>query len=119
MQKPLKIIGVLLVLLLLAMFLFAQGKRPFQTSDFVGKWKSSKITTPIYLHDNGEWEIKTDDGGVLQHGVWRYADKKLIWTVRLSGGILHDVNPVLSVGSVEFQISEKDGSLTTFKRLFD
>jgi hypothetical protein len=85
--------------------------------NFVGKWKSSRITTPIYLYENGEWEIKTDEGGVLQYGVWQYKDNKIMWTVHIDNQIGHDTNPVLSAIPREFQLRENDGSVTIFSKL--
>jgi hypothetical protein len=84
---------------------------------FVGKWKSSKLETPIYLHENGEWEIKTDDGAVLQFGVWQYKDKKIIWSYKVDGQIGHDANAVLSAAAREFQVQERDRTTTTFVKL--
>lgn len=85
--------------------------------DFVGKWQSSRAVTPIYMMANGEWEIRKDDGTVLQYGVWRYSDKKLIWSVGMDGRIIDDPNPVLSVERSAFQLKERDGTTTVFRRV--
>ncbi len=84
---------------------------------FVGKWKSSKLATPVYLYANGEWEIKTEEGGILQYGVWQYNDKKLTWSFKIDSRIGHDVNPVLSAAPREFRIQEGDKTTTIFTRL--
>lgn len=85
---------------------------------FVGKWKQSKLETPIYLYDNGEWEIKSEDGAVLQYGVWQYKDKKITWGFKQrDSSILRDVNPVLSATPQEFRIREVNGDTTIFTRL--
>jgi hypothetical protein len=93
------------------------GKNAIKDSSFVGKWKSSKLETPLYLYDNGEWEIKKNDGAILQYGVWRYEGKKIIWSFKAGSDIIHDVNPVLFFSSNEFQLKEKDGTITVFKKL--
>jgi hypothetical protein len=84
---------------------------------FVGKWKSTKLETPVFLYENGEWEIKTDGGAILQYGVWQYKDNKIIWTYVVHSQIGHDVNTVLSATPLEFQIKEGDGSKTVFSRI--
>ena len=85
-------------------------------ASFVGKWKSSKLTTPLYMYDNGEWEIKDDEGGILQYGVWQYQDGKIIWSIKLNGRISHETDSVLSVTPNEFQLRESSG-VTAFSRL--
>lgn len=92
------------------------GKR-MSERDFVGAWQSSRTNTPLHLAANGEWEIKTTDGAVLQFGVWRYDSKKIIWNYKQDGRILEDVNPVLSVGADEFKLKEQNGSTTVFTRI--
>jgi hypothetical protein len=84
---------------------------------FVGKWKSSRLETPLYLHENGEWEIKKDDGAVLQYGVWQYKNKTILWSFKINSTIGHDINPVLLVQPNEFHLLESDRSTTVFKRL--
>jgi hypothetical protein len=109
-----------LVLLLLAAgwlaFYLSGGKRVSER-DFVGKWQSSRLVTPLHLAANGEWEIKTDAGAVLQYGVWRYEDKKIVWTIKQGARVSDDANPVLAVAPAEFRLKERDGSTTVFKRL--
>jgi hypothetical protein len=88
---------------------------PTQES-FVGKWKSSKLETPIYLFANGEWEIKKDDGHVLQYGVWEYKEDRIIWSFKVGAQIGRDVNKVQSANAKEFRLHE-DQAITTFVRL--
>lgn len=95
----------------------AKNESLYSEKDFVGKWESSRVTTPVYLYEDGEWELKTESGEVQQYGVWLYSDNKILWTLRVDGRIHHDPNPVLSATANEFQIREKDGSVTTFRRL--
>ena len=85
--------------------------------DFVGKWQSSRAVTPIYLAANGEWEIRKDDGTVLQYGVWRYEDPRLIWSFKQGDRVIDDPTTVLSVERAAFQIRERDGATTVFRRL--
>lgn|SRR5574343_774001 len=110
-----KLVGLVLVIGLTIHFL-AGGKRA-SAHDFVGKWQSSRAVTPIYLDANGEWEIRKDDGTLLQYGVWRYEDKRLIWSIKQGERVMDDANPVLSVTPAEFQLRERDGQVTVFKRL--
>lgn len=84
---------------------------------FVGKWKSSKLATPVYLYANGEWEIKTEEGAILQYGVWEYKGKRIVWSFKVDSQIGHDVNPVLSATLREFRLLEGDKTTTTFTRL--
>lgn len=90
---------------------------PINAQQFVGKWKSSKLTTPIYLYENGEWEIKSDAGAVLQYGIWEFKANKIIWSFKFDGYVGHDPNPVLSATPREFQLRESDGKTTTFSKL--
>ena len=89
----------------------------YTQKSFVGKWKSSRATTPVYLHDNGEWEIKTDEGSILQYGVWQLKDGNIVWSFKVGTGVAHDINPVLSVTARQFKLRESDGSTTAFTRL--
>lgn len=93
------------------------GREIYEAKSFVGKWKSSKLGTPVYLYDNGEWEIKADDGSVLQYGVWELKNNKIIWSYKIGSKIGHDPNPVLSATSRDFQVQELDRTTTTFKKL--
>lgn len=105
------------MLMLVATLNGCSNPETFTENNFVGKWQSSKVTTPVYLYENGEWEIKTDDGVVLQYGVWQYSDSKIMWSVKVNGQISHDTNAVLSVTPREFQLRERDKSTTTFSKL--
>ena len=106
---------------LLAAAMLLNGCSPREAPNeqsFVGKWKSSRLeSSPLYLNNNGEWEIKLDDGKVLQYGVWEYKDKKIIWSHKIDGDIRHEANPVLSLSSKGFRVQEVDGSTTFFERL--
>ncbi len=109
-----------LTLLFVVAFAFygCSSRETITEKNFVGKWQSSKLVTPVYLYANGDWEIKLDDGAILQYGVWQYKDKKIIWSFKqIDSHILHDVNPVLSATPQEFRVQENDRSITIFKRL--
>ena len=82
-----------------------------------GKWQSSRSTTPLHLYSNGEWEIRQDNGVVLQYGLWEYAGKQLVWTVKQGEEINRDINPVISLKPDAFALRENDQSITSFKRL--
>ena len=84
---------------------------------FIGKWQSSRMETPLYLHENSDWEIKKDDGTIVQYGIWEYKDKKIIWSYKVDSRIGHDVNHVLTVTPGKFQLLESDQTLTSFNRL--
>jgi hypothetical protein len=84
---------------------------------FVGKWKSSKLMTPVYLYANGEWEIKSADGAILQFGVWEYKDRKITWSYKVDSHIGHDTNAVLSATPGEFRVRESDNTTTVFTKL--
>ena len=84
---------------------------------FVGKWKSSRLATPLELHENGDWEIKTGDGSVLQYGVWQLEGRRMIWTIKLNGSVRQEANAILSVGQRQFELRELDGAVTRFDRL--
>ncbi|MBU6270537.1 MAG: hypothetical protein KGQ67_04475 [Betaproteobacteria bacterium] len=89
-----------------------------KADQFAGAWKSSRLATPIHLQPDGAWEIRGEDGRVLQYGVWRLEDRSLLWSVRMGDGrLLHDRNPVVSAGEHRFELREQDGSLTRFDRL--
>ena len=84
---------------------------------FVGKWKSSRLATPLHLHRSGEWEIRTDEDQVLQYGVWQLQDRRMVWSIKMDGRLNHDENAVLSVGQRRFELRERNGSVTVFERL--
>ena len=107
---------VLALLVGLGMHFLTGGKR-ISERDFVGKWQSDRAVTPIHLAANGEWELRKDDGTVLQYGVWRYEGKQIIWSIKQGGRIMDDPTPVLSVTPAEFRLKERDGQTTVFKRL--
>lgn len=96
---------------------FCQRRDKVVAADFVGRWESSKTRLPIELYANGEWEIRGESGSVLQYGVWRYEDRKLIWSFKRKATVSDDPNPLLSMTPDEFRIRETDGSTTVFKRL--
>jgi len=106
-----------LPVVLLGLGLAACGDRNKAThTTFVGKWKSSKLETPLFLYDNGEWEIKKEDGGVLQYGIWEYRDGRITWIVKLGSEIHRDVNAVVSANDKEFRLKEGT-QVTVFNRL--
>ena len=107
-------LGVMLVLCLT--LTGCSGRQHTSKTSFVGKWQSSKLSTPLFLYDNGEWEIKRDEGGVLQYGVWEYREGYLVWYVKLGGRLEKDVNAVLSVAPQEFRLQERDG-VSVFTRI--
>jgi len=86
-------------------------------ASFVGKWQSSRLSTPLVMHANGEWEVLREDGSAFQFGVWQYADDAIVWSFKQDGRIGHDTNKVLSVTPKEFSVRERDGSTTVFRRL--
>ncbi|MBI5889220.1 MAG: hypothetical protein HZB47_00900 [Nitrosomonadales bacterium] len=112
-----KLFIALLVVALSLMFYASSDSVSITEKNFVGKWKSSKLETPIYLYANGEWEIKTDKGAVLQYGIWQYKGDKIIWSFKVNHSVGHDANPVLAATPTEFRLGEADGSTTTFSRL--
>jgi hypothetical protein len=120
MEYFVKHVKLVLTILLGGVFVLLNACSSRETTTektFVGKWKSSRMATPIYLYDNGEWEIKKDDGAVLQYGVWQYKGTKIIWSYKADSYIGHDANPVLSATPREFQVQESDRTTTTFSRL--
>lgn len=106
-----------LVLFAAVMVLGLVACKRYSERDFVGKWQSSRSMTPIHLEPNGEWEIRKDDGTLLQYGVWRYEDKKLVWSFKQGERVFDDATAVLSVDAGKFSILERDGATTEFKRL--
>ncbi len=88
-----------------------------KTADFVGKWQSSRLSTPLLMHSNGEWEVLREDGSTIQYGVWQYLHNELLWSFQQGGQLGHDANPVLSVSPKEFRLRERDGTTTVFRRI--
>lgn len=114
-NSKLMLLGVVIV----AVFFFklSLSGETISEKNFVGKWQSSRAITPIYLYPNGEWEIKQENGTILQYGVWQYREKAIVWSLKQpNGSILRETNPVVSFTSQEFQIQELDRSVTTFKK---
>jgi hypothetical protein len=58
-----------------------------------------------------------DDGTILQYGIWRYEDKKIIWSIKQGSRVIDDPNPVLAVERAEFCLKERDGATTVFRRI--
>jgi hypothetical protein len=102
---------------LLALALVACGDRHKpNAATFVGKWRSSKFDTPLFLYANGEWEVKLEDGSVLQYGIWEYRDGNITWSVKIGSKVRHDVNSVVSANDREFRLKE-GFQVTVFERL--
>ena len=117
MRRRLCVLGGLLAAALAGASLTACQKK-LEPSQFVGRWKSSRLSTPLLMRENGEWEIRSRDEVVLQYGVWRLDGQRLVWTLRDDGGqVPHDANAILSVEPRRFVLAERDGSKTTFDRL--
>lgn len=102
---------------LLALLVLAACQASLKPEQFIGKWKSSRLATPLHLHANGEWEIRTQDGPVLQYGVWQLQDHRLVWSVRMGGALMHDPNEIISVSPRRIELRERDGTLTQLERL--
>lgn len=105
------------ILLLTALLGGCKAQNPLAEKDFVGKWKSSRASTPIQMFENGEWELLSEDGGVMQYGVWQVFDNKIMWSYIDDDRFGHDTNPILAASASEFRLREADGSVTTFVRL--
>lgn len=101
----------------LAVALLAACQQQLGPAQFAGKWKSSRLATPLVLNANGEWEIRAADDQVLQFGVWQLRDRSFIWSVKVDGRLQHDPNPIVSVSARHFELRERDGSVTRFDRL--
>lgn len=99
--------------------LLLAGCQPqYETAQFVGRWKSSRLSSPLVLRDTGEWEILSDEGKVLQYGVWRLEGQRLMWAMRNPNGTLtQDPTPLVAVTPQRFSVRERDGSVTLFVRL--
>lgn len=83
---------------------------------FVGVWISSRLSLPLHLYENGEWELLKDDGSVLQYGVWDYRQNEILWHYKYGGQVHRDSTTVLSANSRAFQLRERNGDKTTFVR---
>ncbi len=104
-------------LLLAACLISCQNQDAADSKNFIGKWKSSRLATPLYLYENNEWEIKQDDGAILQYGIWEYKNKKIIWSYKMGSRLEQDINPVIMVASGKFQVRESDQTITSFEKL--
>lgn len=118
MPHPICLTAVNSICFMLAISLSACSKHgSFDSSLFIGEWQSSRLTTPLHLLNNGEWEIKTSEGAVLQYGVWELKGRHFVWSVQIAGDIERDVNEVMSAMPTRFELKEADGRVTTFDRL--
>lgn len=117
LRRGLRLTAVLGALLALTALGACSRQPPVSALTFVGKWQSSRLATPIYLAPNGEWEIRKDDGAVLQYGAWEYQNNTLIWSFRFGDEVGHDVNAVVQANAETFQLREADQSITIFKKL--
>jgi hypothetical protein len=102
---------------LLCLALLAACSREPRPEQFAGKWKSSRLATPLHLHANGEWEIRADDDAVLQYGVWQLQGSTFVWSISQGGRLAHDPNAIVAVRADRFELRERDGSVTVFERL--
>lgn len=115
-RRALALAGMLGALLALAPLGGCQKK--LEASQFVGKWQSSRLSTPLVMRDNGDWEIRTEDDAVRQYGVWQLDGQRLIWSIRSpDGAVTRDVTTVVSVEPRLFVLRERDASTTRFVRL--
>jgi hypothetical protein len=105
------------VLVALAISVLAACQPQPKPENFVGKWKSSRLATPLVLQANGDWEIRGDNEPVLQYGVWQLRERNFIWSVKLDGQLQHDPNVIVSFGARHFELRERDGSVTRFDRI--
>jgi hypothetical protein len=104
-------------LLVVGQLTACSGDEALSQKTFVGKWQSSRSTIPIHLYENGEWEIRRDNGEVLQFGVWQYQGHRIIWTYKVGDHVGHEANSVLSASKNAFSLREKDQRTTVFQRL--
>lgn len=113
-----RVVGAGLTGLLVAGLLVAcSGDDALSQKTFVGKWQSSRSSIPIHLYENGEWEIRRDNGEVLQFGVWQYQGHRIVWTFKVGDHVGHEANAVLSASKNAFSLREKDQSTSVFQRL--
>ena len=92
------------------------GPSNVKPEQVVGKWKSSRTTTPLVLHENGDWEIRGEDR-VLQYGVYQLQGDRILWSIKLDGRVQHDENRFVSMKPGRFELRERDGSVTLFEKL--
>lgn len=98
--------------------LLAACQKPLAPEQFVGRWKSSRLSTPLVMRANGDWEIRDGEGAVLQYGVWQLDGQRLVWTILdADGAVKHDANQILSAEPRRFVLRERDGAQTSFERL--
>lgn len=108
---------VFVFLVVLGVVLSACGAKTQAThAFFVGKWKSSKLSMPVVLLDNGEWEIRSENGDVLQYGLWEYRGDSIVWRFKRGSETLTEVNPVIYAKDREFRL-EEGGQTTVFLRI--
>ncbi|HLA35676.1 MAG TPA: hypothetical protein VJ001_12495 [Rhodocyclaceae bacterium] len=108
------------ILLSMAILLVAcDEQEKLSEASFIGKWRSSKIPVPFYLHANGEWEIRLGEGEVMEYGVWQVVGKNILWSYKDQNrnSIMHDLDPVVALTPISFKVRENDGAITTFTRL--
>lgn len=91
-------------------------KGEYSEKDFVGKWTSTKYASPIYLYENGEWEVISDTGGVTQYGVWQVTGNKIMWSFKLGGKVHHVREKIQTLSTQEFTLGEGN-KVSTFKRI--
>lgn len=106
------------VLLLLAAYAMSKPHVDITPESFVGKWNSTRLANPLLIQSDGEWAVKTAQGEVIQTGSWQYRDRQFLWAVRLGDQIEHEVNAVVEVKPGQFKLKEKDGSITTFTKIY-
>lgn len=102
--------------LLLLGALVACSKAP-EAASFVGKWQSSRLSTPLLMTSDGKWEVRDGDGAPLQFGVWELKNGGILWSFRIDGDFGQDWNALVSFRPREFRLRERDGAITTFTRL--
>lgn len=110
-------LALALLLLMIATLSGCSKRETYAEKDFVGKWKSSKVSTPIYLYENGEWELMSNEGEIMQYGVWQYFDNKIMWSYKIADQMGHDTNAIVSASPEEFRLRERDKSITIFSKL--
>ena len=54
---------------------------------------------------------------MLQYGIWRYADKKLVWSFKQGERVIDDPTVVLAVEARIPDPRERNGATTVFRRL--